>query len=814
MTRRSGHGKGSLQAILDFLWAADAAISSAVFGAWAFIKGVWAAYAAWLERFRVSGIRRFIVDILDDAATFSTIFAFVVVAYMLPPFSGKGDVWNARRQLAVTITDPNGEIIGRRGIRQDDSIPLEEFSPYLVKAVLATEDARFYEHFGVDIIGTLRAAIANARAQGVVQGGSTLTQQLAKNLFLSPERSFRRKIHEAFLALWIEAHLSKDEILKLYLDRSYLGSGNYGVEAAAQYYFGKSARDLNLKEAAMIAGLFKAPSKYSPATHPEAAERRANVVLHRMLDAGFISYGELLAARRQKVTIVGGQEDSAPQHFLDLVYRETQDILKRRGLTNEYVVEVKSTIDMRMQKLAQKAITQALEKYGSAYRASQGALVALTPEGAIRAIVGGRDYETSQFNRAIDAWRQPGSSFKPFVYLTALLNGMTPNTIVLDAPVTIRGWTPQNYSRRYHGRVPLITAITHSYNSVPVRLMLKFGAKEIIRTARRAGLDAPLKAVPSLPLGANEVTVLDITGAYAAFANGGYRVQPYSVLEIRRPDGTLIYSRKDDPDAQPVREFPEKKIAQLNRMLASVVANGTARRAQLGFTPQAGKTGTTSSYRDAWFIGFTGHLVTGIWFGNDDYTPTKKMTGGSLPAMTWKAFMEKALAGMEPRPLPGVPLTREQQQLAARMRAQKKRGVLVALPANGGKKAESESISLAMLPPVSEITDTDILASASVAAAAGAAAAATTAPQAKKSVRAIRAGRKTSPVRKRRAARRGSDEVVRTLRNVFSIFRPAQRRRIFRTRSGGRVRTNINTRRRAAPRQRRVKKYQFLKVFQ
>ncbi len=813
VNRGTKHGNNTLRTILDIFWAADAAISTAVFEVWTFIRRVWAAYSAWLERFRVTGIRRLIVDVLDDSATLGTIFAFVVVAYMLPPFAGKGDVWNARRQLAVTITDPNGEIIGRRGVRQDDTIPLEELSPYLVKAVLATEDARFYEHFGVDAIGTLRAAIANARAQGVVQGGSTLTQQLAKNLFLSPERSFRRKVHEAFLALWIEAHLSKDEILKMYLDRSYLGSGNYGVEAAAQYYFGKSARDLSLKEAAMIAGLFKAPSKYSPAINPDAAEKRANVVLLRMLDAGFISYGELLAAQNQKVTIVGGQEDSAPQHFLDLVYRETQDILKRKGLTGEFVVEVRSTIDMRMQKLAQKAIAEALEKYGKTYRASQGALVALTPTGAIRAIVGGRDYESSQFNRATDAWRQPGSSFKPFVYLTALLNGMTPNSIVLDAPVTIRGWTPQNYSRRYHGRIPLITAITHSYNSVPVRLMLKFGAKEIIRTARRAGLDAPLKAVPSLPLGANEVTVLDITGAYAAFANGGYRVQPYSVLEIRRPDGTLLYAHKDDPDARPVRAFPEEKIAQLDRMMANVVLNGTARRANLGFTPQAGKTGTTSSYRDAWFIGFTGHLVTGVWFGNDDYTPTQRMTGGSLPAMTWKAFMEPALAGMEPKPLPGVPLTREQRQVAAKARAARKRNTLLARPADGEWKDEGEtSISLAMLPPVSEIADSDILTAGAATAAVGAAAASQA--KGRKNVSAGRAGTVDAGTRGKRTSRRDGNEVVRTLRNVFTIFKPAKRQRIFRTRSGNRVRTNINTRRRAVSKQRRQKKdFRFLKIF-
>ncbi len=802
---RERNTSGWLRRLGDILWAADSAVSTAAFEAWAFIRRIWAAYAAWLERFRIRGVKRIVIDMLDDAATFGTIVAFVIVAYAVPPFSGEGDVWNARRQAAVTITDSHGEVIGWRGIRQDDSIPLEELSPYLVKAVLATEDARFYEHFGVDVIGTLRAAIANARAAGVVQGGSTLTQQLAKNLFLSPERSFRRKIHEAFLALWIEAHLSKDEILKMYLDRSYLGGGNHGVEAAAQFYFGKSSRDLTLKEAAMIAGLFKAPSKYAPHKNPQAAEARTAVVLQRMLDAGFISYGELLAARKQQVQVVGGQDIDAPQHFLDLVYRETLDIIKQKGLTGEFVVEVKSTIDMRMQKLAEKAMKEALENFGPTYRASQGALVALTPSGAIRAIVGGRDYEKSQFNRATDAWRQPGSAFKPFVYLAALMHGMSPGTVVTDAPVTIRGWTPQNYTRRYHGRVTLTTALTHSYNTVPVRLMLQIGAKNIIETARKAGLDAPLSPVPSLPLGAKEVTVLDIVGAYATFANGGLHVQPYSVLEIRRPDGTVLYDRAKDPDARPWPAFPRDKIAQLNRMMANVVQNGTARRAKLGFTPQAGKTGTTSSYRDAWFIGYTGHLVTGIWFGNDNYQPTKRMSGGSLPAMTWQKFMAAALAGMEPVPLPGVPLTRKQQQIAASKRRQADQALASANTTE--TKKERTSISLAMLPPVSELDDSDIL------VVAPAATAATAAMAARKAANPGTARKHTGRNNRRK------NEVVHTLRNVLTIFRPVNRRRVFRTsarkRPVRRARTNFNTRRarptRTTPQRKR--QIRFLNIF-
>ena len=810
--------RGIGQRITDAFWAADALVSTVVYEVSARARRAWSAYAAWLERFRVTGLRRFILDLFNDALTLGAIFAFLLVAYALPPFSGEGDVWNARREHAVTITDANGEVLGWRGIRQDDAVPLAEYSPYLIKAVLATEDARFFDHFGVDFIGTLRAAAANARAGGTVQGGSTLTQQLAKNLFLSPERSFRRKVHEAFLALWIEARLSKKEILKLYLDRSYLGAGNHGVEAAAQYYFGKSARDLTLKEAAVIAGLFKAPTKYAPHKNPENAEKRARVVLYRMLDAGFISSGELLAAIKQPLEVVADDAEDAPNHFLDLAYRETLDLLEEYGLQNEYVVEVRTTIDTRLQKLAEKTLKDALEKHGKAFATRQGAMVVLTPEGEVKAIVGGRDYEESQFNRATDALRQPGSAFKPFVYLAALLEGMTPYTRINDAPITIRGWTPQNYPRRYHGRTTLMTALTHSYNTVPVRLMLKVGAKKIIEVARKAGIDTPMRAVPSLPLGSNETTVLDITGAYAAFANGGYRVQPYTVLEIRRPDGTLLFSHRNQK--KPVRVFPEKKIAQLNRMLANVVANGTARRAFLGFTPQAGKTGTTSGYRDAWFIGYTGHLVAGIWYGNDNYRPTKRMTGGSLPAMTWRDFMMAALAQAKPKPLPGLPLSRAQNRaLAAKQRAAELERKKIAMRQRQEKaKEKGESLTLALLPSVSDIDDSDILLGAG--AAAGAKTLFIPPPGRKQAASTARGTqRKAAKPRKKADKRRRRDNsVTRTLRNVLTLFntrqRPRLRTRARTTRYRRKARTNVrsvNTRR--ARRPARKKRIKFFNIF-
>lgn len=651
------------------LWTLDSYVSTGVFEFFAFLRRAGSALSSFLYRFRLSGFRRLVVDLLDDAATFGTVIVFGLLAFALPPFSGTGDVWNKGREYAMTFTDANGVIIGRRGIRQDDAIPLKDIPPHVIDAVLATEDARFYDHFGVDVLGTLRAIVANARANDVVQGGSSITQQVAKNLFLSPERTIRRKVHEAFLALWIEGRLSKDEILKLYLDRSYMGAGNYGIEAAAQYYFGKSVRDVSLAEAAMLAGLFKAPSKYAPHVSIDNARARANVVLYRMLDVGFISQGELVEARREPAQLVAHETTDSPDWFLDKAYEDTLALIDQKGLTGDYVIEVHTTIDRNVQAASQAAINETLEAEGPAYHATQAASVTMTPEGAIRAIVGGRDYEVSQFNRATDALRQPGSSFKPFVYLTALLHGFTPDSIVTDGPVTVGGWSPRNYNGKYGGRVTLTTALAHSYNSVPVKLSLQTGRKAIIQTAHALGVQAELETWPPMVLGTSAMTLLDLTTGYAAFASGGLVATPYTVLEIRRPNGDVIYSRANDPQPR-VRAVDEEKIAELNSMLNAVVTRGTGRRAFLGFTPQAGKTGTNQSYRDAWFIGFTAHNVTGVWFGNDDFSEMNKLTGGILPAATWKEIMLEAEKTETAAALPGIPLDDSYAKYAAQMQAE------------------------------------------------------------------------------------------------------------------------------------------------
>ncbi|MFT3989730.1 transglycosylase domain-containing protein [Aestuariivirga sp.] len=653
------------------LWKMDGAISSAVFESWQTLKGWGSAYSSFLYRFKVTGLKRLVVDLLDDGATFGTVIAFGLLAYALPPFSGTGDVWNRGREYAVTFTDANGEIIGRRGIRQDDAISLDEIPPHLIKAVLATEDARFFDHFGVDVIGTLRAIVHNARGDGSLQGGSSLTQQVAKNLFLSPERTIRRKVNEAFLAMWIEARLSKQQILKLYLDRSYLGGGNYGVEAASQYYFGKSVRDVTLPEAAILAGLFKAPTKYAPHANIEEARARANVVLSRMLSAGFITQGELLQAQRAQVSIVSQKITDSPDWFLDKAYRDTLDIVDANHLNSDYVLEVKTTIDMKLQTAAQKIINDVIDTQGEQYHITQGAAVTMTPGGAIKAIVGGRDYEASQFNRAVSALRQTGSAFKPFVYLTALMEGMKPTDMVFDGPVSIGNWSPGNYGDKYAGRITLANALAHSYNSVTVRLLLglghpsiKAGLSKIIDTAHRAGIKGELDTWAPMVLGTSSLALVDLTTGYATLASGGKLAEPYTVTEIRRANGDLIYKR-DDAGFAPPQVLPEDKVADLNSMLMGVVKAGTAKKADLGFAPQGGKTGTNTNYRDAWFMGFTAHNVTGVWFGNDDSTPMKEVTGGLIPAPTWKRIMLVAEDGEKPEGLPGIPLDDSYTQVAS-----------------------------------------------------------------------------------------------------------------------------------------------------
>ncbi|HEV3185059.1 MAG TPA: PBP1A family penicillin-binding protein [Xanthobacteraceae bacterium] len=657
-----------------FLLDIDARVDSAVFRTGAWVREYYERFSTFMDRFHAAGWRRLVVEIFSEGATLGTGGLVVLLALAIPAFrETSDDDWLKKSELAVTFLDRYGNEVGSRGIRHNDSIPLDQFPDHLIKAVLATEDRRFYEHFGIDIAGTARAFTANARAGGVVQGGSSITQQLAKNLFLNNERTLERKIKEAFLAMWLETRLSKNEILKLYLDRAYMGGGTFGVDAAAQYYFGKSARDVNLAEAAMLAGLFKAPTRFAPHVNLPAARARANVVLDNLVDAGFMSEGQVFGARRNPATSIDRRDDHAPNYYLDYAFDEMKKLVDTfpKSMT-ERVFVVRTALDVGLQRQAESATENSLRQYGHEYHASQSASVVIDVDGGVRAMVGGRDYGQSQFNRATDALRQPGSSFKPYVYATALAHGMKPTSIVVDSPVCIGNWCPHNYSGGYGGSMTLTQALIRSINTIAVKLSIfigdgnpKRGRAEIVKTARAMGLRTPLPDTPSLPIGADEVTVVDHVGAYATFPNLGKAVTPHSVLEVRTGAGEPVW--RWDRDGKKPRQVMRPDVAQnMIFMMNKVVEEGTGRRAQLDGIKAAGKTGTTNAYRDAWFMGYTGNFVCGVWFGNDDYSPTNRMTGGSLPAMTWHEIMAYAHQGLEIKPLPGLgPATAPKEPVVA-----------------------------------------------------------------------------------------------------------------------------------------------------
>jgi penicillin-binding protein 1A len=621
-------------------------------------------YTVIMDRFHVSGWRRWsLVEPISECLTLGTGGLLLMLALAIPAFRETADEdWLKRSELAVTFLDRYGTEIGSRGIRHNDAIPLDEFPDYLIKATLATEDRRFYEHFGIDVGGTFRALLTNARAGGVVQGGSSITQQLAKNLFLSNERTIERKINEAFLATWLEFRLQKNEILKLYLDRAYLGGGTFGVDAAAQYYFNKSARDVNLAEAAMLAGLFKAPSKFAPHVNLPAARARANVVLDNLVDAGFMTEGQVFGARRNPATPVDRRDESSPNYYLDWAFDEMKKIADKLPKTvHDRVFVARLAIDLNLQKNAERAVENSLRQYGREYHAKQAATVLMDTDGAVRAMVGGRDYGESQFNRATDALRQPGSSFKPYVYATAIASGgFKPTSIVVDSPVCIGNWCPHNYSGGFSGAMTLTQAIVRSINVIPVKLSIalgngnaKIGRAKIRETARKAGLRTPLPDTPSMPIGADEVTVLDHTGGYGIFVNEGKSITPHAILEVRNGAGDLIW-RFDRDGPKPIQVIPPQVAHDMVGMMNKVVEEGTGKRAMLDGIKAAGKTGTTNAYRDAWFVGYTGNFICGVWFGNDDYTSTNRMTGGSLPAGTWHEIMAYAHQGVELKPIPGL----------------------------------------------------------------------------------------------------------------------------------------------------------------
>jgi penicillin-binding protein 1A len=551
-----------------------------------------------------------------------------------------------KRPPTITIQGVDGKTIATRGDMGGVALPLSALPPYLPKAFVAIEDRRFYHHFGLDPIGLARAVVTNILHRGVREGGSTLTQQLAKNLFLTQERTISRKIDEVILALGLEAKYSKNEILELYLNRVYFGSGAYGVEAAAQRYFGKSARVVTLGEAAMLAGLVKAPSRLAPTRNPKLARERADLVLTAMADGGFVSSAMAKTARAHPVVIAKETVPGSTGYVADWVMDSLNDYVGRFDTD----VTVLTTIDPVLQSVAEKALADELAQKGDRYGVSQGALVAMDASGAVRALVGGRSYGESQFNRAVSAHRQPGSSFKPFVYLTALERGLTPDSVRDDAPITVKGWKPGNYSHEYMGPVNLTTALANSLNTVSVRLTLEVGAPNVVNTARRLGIVSPIEPNASIALGTSEVTPLELVGAYVPFANGGIGTIPHVIDRVRGEKGKTLYARTVSGSS---RVVAPQYVGMMNRMLEETLLTGTARRASIPGWQPAGKTGTSQDYRDAWFVGYTTHMVTGVWLGNDDSSPTKKATGSGLPVDIWNRFM---LAAHRDVPVASLPL--------------------------------------------------------------------------------------------------------------------------------------------------------------
>ncbi len=638
-------------------------------------EGLWRIRHA-SDRLEPSNAGRIVVTLACEALTYAVIGGVLLTALAKPAFRAVNeDQWLKQQDLAVTFLDQTGVVIGRRGILHSQSIPIDDLPEHLVKAALATEDRRFYEHVGIDPSGLIRALAANARANGVVQGGSTITQQLAKNLFLSNERSIERKIKEAFLAFWLEARLTKPEILKLYLDRAYLGNGVFGVQSAAEHYFGKDVRDLTLAEAAMIAGLFKAPTKFSPNVNLPAARARAADVLSNMVEAGFLTQGQISTALRNPATPVERTDQHVADYALDFAFEEIKQLAAAGRLGGERILTVRTAIDRALQRHAERAADTIIRQHGPGYGVRQYAVVTLDLDGGLRAMVGGRDYGQSQFNRATIAMRPPGSSFKPYVYAAALSAGiLKPESIVTDRQTCVYAgftWCPANYGRSHAGSMSATVALAKSINTIPVQLMGMIGArgrdstsgrahaegrKKVIALTRALGFTTTLRDVVPLPIGASELTVVDMANGFNAFANGGRQAKAYAAREVLNAAGEVIYRVQDQPDRHP-QAMPEQAARDLNFMLSKVPTEGTGRRAALPGVPHAGKTGTTDEYRNAWYVGYFGNFTTAVWFGNDDYSPTNNMTGGTLPAMTFQQVMAFAHLDADLKPLIGLPET-------------------------------------------------------------------------------------------------------------------------------------------------------------
>ncbi len=579
-------------------------------------------------------------------ATIGIVGIFAYYATQLP----SADTWHVpERPPNLRLLADDGSLIVNRGATGGKALRLEEMSPYIAQAVIAIEDRRFHAHMGFDPIGFTRAMVRNISQKKLREGGSTLTQQLAKNMFLKPERTFSRKVQELILAFWLEANYSKADILELYLNRVYFGAGATGVDAASRRYFGKSAKNVTIAEAALLAGLLKAPSRYTPAKNPKLAHARAKTVLKAMQREGYIKSAQLPEASKP-AGIFAKHFRSGPEHFAaDVIIREVAQLIG--DVKSDIVVE--TTLSPYLNTAAQALVESSLDANGKKHKVSQAALLSMQPDGAVKAMIGGRDYALSQFNRAVEARRQPGSAFKTFVWLAALESGYGPQSTIIDEPVRIGKWRPENYDKRYRGEVTLSSAFSQSLNTVAARLIMQSGPRNVANLAKRMGITSKLTANASLALGTSEVSLQELTAAYAPFANGGRPVTPYFVTRISDAKGNVLYQRKTAA-VPPV--ISADVLADMNTMLTKVVASGTGRRAHMKSHISGGKTGTSQGFRDAWFVGHTAHLVTGVWFGNDNNSPMRKVTGGGLPARLWANFMDTAHEGLAAKELPGASL--------------------------------------------------------------------------------------------------------------------------------------------------------------
>ncbi|MDR6627634.1 penicillin-binding protein 1A [Caulobacter segnis] len=569
---------------------------------------------------------------------------FAVFARDLPDTSTLYDV---KRQPSINYLDRSGALLAVRGSQYAPPVDIDALPEYVPAAFVAIEDRQFYHHFGFNPWGIIRSAIWNATHDGPQRGGSTITQQLARNLFLSPAQNYRRKAQELILAVWLEMKFSKKQILALYMNRVYFGAGAYGIEAASQRYFNKPARELSVGEAALLAGMMKGPARYSPVSAKERAARRATIVLDEMVRIKAITPEQRDQAFSTPVQVSATLANQRAQYFTDYIDAQVRSLVGEP--TEDLVVE--TTLDLPIQVAAERAVKQGVESYEK-QGVQQSALVAIDGEGRIRAYVGGADYAESQFDRATTARRQAGSAFKPFVYLTAMEQGRTPDVVVVDEPVKIGNWEPRNYTGKYLGAITMQTALAQSINTVAARLASEVGTSNVANTARRLGITSKIQLDPSMALGAVEVSPMEMAQAYAPFANGGFLAKGYGIERIRTAKGKVLYDHNVDKQAR-AAVIGSPALQYMNQMMREVVSSGTGTRARVGGYDIAGKTGTTSDYRDAWFVGYTGGFVTAVWTGKDDNTTMRRVTGGGAPAEIWRNFMTAALPRLKATPIPG-----------------------------------------------------------------------------------------------------------------------------------------------------------------